>query len=154
MLNPWKRTVSQLSMPSVESGPASHHQVYLKIVGISGPFYDRHMTYSISMRDSREPLSSPTGPNVVRRYKDFEWIHSALMSKYPFRAIPSIPKKSIALTQASSSTDAFLSARRRGLEDFLFLVVSHPVLRLEPLVDEFLHIVSQERKRTCLMDFI
>lgn len=88
---------------------------------------------------------------MVRRYKDFEWLYEILTRKYPFRAVPLIPKKTInrrarqevvlSFAVVAASAD-FMASRRRGLEEFLFLIMNHPVISEEVVVGEFLSAVG------------
>lgn len=124
-LDPWKRTVSQLSMSTILENDVSVIRVELVTFEKVGPFYDRHRTYLVSTT-----LQNGT---VTRRYKDFAWLQNALVHKFPFRVVPPVPLKSL-----SRESEKFLASRRRGLEEFLFLVVNHPVLQKDALVVEFL----------------
>lgn len=143
--DPWKRTVSQMSMSSMLEPDMSSCRVEVQEGGeMEGPFYDRHRTYSIS-------ISSQKGSRVVRRYKDFVWLRHALLQKYPFRTIPAVPPKKLTCTQhlrddqyhpfLVTASERFLASRRRGLEEFLFLIVNHPVLQKDTLVVHFLSAV-------------
>lgn len=139
--DPWKRTVSQMSMSSMMEPDMSSCRVQVAAgQDTAGPFYDRHRTYLVS-------ISSQEGSRLVRRYKDFEWLRQTLVHKYPFRIIPQIPPKKLSLT----SSEQFLVSRRRGLEEFLFLIVNHPVLQKDPLLVDFLSVdnFTEIRSRIC-----
>ena len=87
--DPWKRTVSQMSMSSMMEPDMSSCRVQVAAgQDTAGPFYDRHRTYLVS-------ISSQEGSRLVRRYKDFEWLRQTLVHKYPFRIIPQIPPKKL-----------------------------------------------------------
>lgn len=85
-LDPWKRTVSQISMGSIREPETSSCRVEVVPGETEGPFYDRHRTYAIS-------LSLDGSTRVIRRYRDFQWLREALIKKYPFRIIPRLPEK-------------------------------------------------------------
>lgn len=129
-IDPWRRTISQISMGSFLEPELSSCKVTIEAGETMGPFYDRHRTYHIS-------VSSHDGGGV-RRYKDFEWLRYMLVHKYPFRIIPQIPYKRLSLV----ASEQFLVSRRRGLEEFLFLVVNHPILQKDQLVVQFLSAVT------------
>lgn len=96
-LDPWKRTVSQISMGSIREPEANSCRVEVVPGETEGPFYDRHRTYYVS-------LSSDVAAKVIRRYKDFQWLRNALVTKYPFRIVPRLPEKRIG---SVSNCDAF-----------------------------------------------
>lgn len=87
-LDPWKRTVSQLSMGSILEAECSACRVEVVTADVTGSFYDRHRNYTIS--------TSTRNSEVVRRYKDFAWLQQVLVHKYPFRIVPNIPQKRLA----------------------------------------------------------
>ncbi|PJF18878.1 hypothetical protein PSACC_01288 [Paramicrosporidium saccamoebae] len=105
-LDPWKRTVSQLSMGSILEVECSTCRVEVVPADMAGPFYDRHRNYSIS-------TSTRNGEPV-----------------------PPLSWADYLVTQS----DAFVASRRRGLEEFLFLVVNHPVIQRDPILVEFLSV--------------
>lgn len=113
-VNPWRRTISQLSMGAFDTAvlPAavsSAHDVWKSDSAVEsqesvseasrsvactvetdgllkGPFYDRHVTYRVQKE---------SWPAVVRRFRDFFWLRSHLADRYPHRIIPTLPRKSL-----------------------------------------------------------
>lgn len=78
---------------------------------------------------------------VTRRYSDWIWLSECLVKRYPFRCLPILPPKRIAVPIAGkhlSADDVFIERRRRGLERYLGMLVLHPVLREDKLVQVFL----------------
>ncbi|KAB5518006.1 hypothetical protein GE09DRAFT_1157164 [Coniochaeta sp. 2T2.1] len=84
------------------------------------------------------------GSKVVRRYSDFVWLLDCLHKRYPFRALPLLPPKRVAVNGNHLSNDgAFIEKRRRGLARFLNALVRHPVLSQEQLVIMFLTVPTE-----------
>lgn len=80
-----------------------------------------------------------TGSQVERRYNDFVWLHDCFVQRYPFRLLPALPPKRVAVQGRHLATDdLFLERRRRGLERFLTYSVNHPVLKQDGLLKTFL----------------
>jgi sorting nexin-8 len=89
-------------------------------------------------------VKTPQSAGVKRRYSDFVSLHEYLITRYPFRLIPPLPPKRLALphiskTQAvgSKSQDVFLEQRRLALARFTRNVISHPVLAKDIVVVSF-----------------
>ncbi|OIW22718.1 hypothetical protein CONLIGDRAFT_147360 [Coniochaeta ligniaria NRRL 30616] len=84
------------------------------------------------------------GSKVVRRYSDFVWLLDCLHKRYPFRVLPLLPPKRVAVNGNHLSNDgAFIEKRRRGLARFLNALVRHPVLSQEQLVIMFLTVPTE-----------
>lgn len=138
-LDPWRRTISQLSMTSILE-PEVTCRVDVEMGPLEGNIFDRHRTYQVTVSSQME--------RVTRRYRDFDWLHGALVHKYPFRVIPQLPGKGGLTDHWGVSSTEFMASRRRGLEEFLFLLLNHPVLQKEPLLIEFLSVRDFEEVRT------
>lgn len=96
-----------------------------------GIFMFQHHNYEVT--------SSRRGSKVIRRYSDFVWLLDCLHKRYPFRVLPLLPPKRVAVNGNHLSNDgAFIEKRRRGLSRFLNAVARHPVLGQEQLVIMFL----------------
>ncbi|BFZ64343.1 Sorting nexin mvp1 [Saitoella coloradoensis] len=96
----------------------------------------KHVNYTIT---HHQPATTST--TVTRRYSDFTWLLSTLTRRYPFRLIPLMPPKRLAVNGHYLSADAaFLERRRRGLKRFLEGVVGHPILGKDVLVGVFLSV--------------
>ncbi|KAG0144798.1 hypothetical protein CROQUDRAFT_672131 [Cronartium quercuum f. sp. fusiforme G11] len=81
------------------------------------------------------------GTSVPRRFSDFVWLHDCLLKRYPFRLIPGLPPKSIAISGhhlATGDETAFIERRRRALQRFLIFLVNHPVLSVDNILTTFL----------------
>jgi sorting nexin-8 len=99
--------------------------------GKEGIFMFQHHNYEVT--------SLRRGSKVVRRYSDFVWLLDCLHKRYPFRMLPLLPPKRVAVNGNHLSNDgSFIEKRRRGLARFLNAIVRHPVLSQEQLVIMFL----------------
>ncbi|XP_052401373.1 sorting nexin-8-like isoform X8 [Carassius gibelio] len=82
---------------------------------------------------------------VQRRYSDFEVFHGLLLQKFIYRMVPPLPPKRILKGVLNSMSDReFNDSRRRGLQRFMTLVIRHPVLAGDELVNIFLSASSAE----------
>ncbi|KAJ2905924.1 Sorting nexin mvp1 [Zalerion maritima] len=101
-----------------------------------GIFLFQHHNYEVT--------SARRGSKVIRRYSDFVWLLDCLHKRYPFRALPLLPPKRVAVNGNHLSNDgAFIEKRRRGLARFLNSLVRHPVLSQEQLVIMFLTVPTE-----------
>ncbi|TDZ73420.1 Sorting nexin mvp1 [Colletotrichum trifolii] len=101
-----------------------------------GLFLFQHHNYEVS--------SVRRGSKVVRRYSDFVWLLDCLHKRYPFRVLPLLPPKRVAVNGNHLSNDgAFIEKRRRGLARFLNALVRHPVLGQEQLIIMFLTVPTE-----------
>ncbi|KAA8914874.1 hypothetical protein FN846DRAFT_925255 [Sphaerosporella brunnea] len=101
-----------------------------------GMFMFQHRNYQIT--------STRRGSRVVRRYSDFVWLLDCLHKRYPFRQLPLLPPKRLAVNGHYLSADAeFLERRRRGLHRFVNALVRHPTLSQEQLVIMFLTVPTE-----------
>lgn len=109
-----------------------------------GMFMFQHHNYEVT--------SVRRGSKVIRRYSDFVWLLDCLHKRYPFRALPLLPPKRVAVNGNHLSNDgAFIEKRRRGLARFLNAAVRHPVIGQEQLVIMFLTVptVCLENQESC-----
>ncbi|KAL8812917.1 MAG: hypothetical protein Q9200_000656 [Gallowayella weberi] len=101
-----------------------------------GMFLFQHRNYEVK--------SARRGSTVIRRYSDFVWLLDCLHKKYPFRQLPLLPPKRVALNGRHLATDSnFIEKRRRGLVRFANALVRHPVLGQEELVKMFLTVPTE-----------
>ena len=71
------------------------------------------------------------GTTVTRRYSDFAWLHGCLERRYPFRLLPALPPKRMAINGAHAfADDGFLERRRRGLQRYLTYLANHHILKV------------------------
>ncbi|KAK4196431.1 putative sorting nexin mvp-1 [Triangularia verruculosa] len=101
-----------------------------------GMFLFQHHNYEVS--------STRRASKVIRRYSDFVWLLDCLHKRYPFRVLPLLPPKRVAVNGNHLSNDgAFIEKRRRGLARFLSALVRHPVLSQEQMVIMFLTVPTE-----------
>lgn len=101
-----------------------------------GVFMFQHHNYEVA--------SARRGSKVIRRYSDFVWLLDCMHKRYPFRALPLLPPKRVAVNGNHLSNDgAFIEKRRRGLARFLNGMVRHPVLGQDQLVIMFLTVPTE-----------
>ncbi|KAI1326670.1 hypothetical protein F5Y16DRAFT_374267 [Xylariaceae sp. FL0255] len=101
-----------------------------------GMFLFQHHNYEVA--------SLRRGSKVIRRYSDFVWLLDCLHKRYPFRVLPLLPPKRVAVNGNHLSNDgAFIEKRRRGLARFLNAVIRHPILGQEQLVVMFLTVPTE-----------
>ncbi|KAF2736560.1 sorting nexin mvp1 [Polyplosphaeria fusca] len=101
-----------------------------------GMFMFQHRNYEVACarRNSK----------VVRRYSDFVWLLDCLHKRYPFRQLPLLPPKRVAINGNYLAADAsFVEKRRRGLARFANALLRHPVLGQEQLVVMFLTVPTE-----------
>ncbi|KND90886.1 Sorting nexin mvp1 [Tolypocladium ophioglossoides CBS 100239] len=104
--------------------------------GKEGVFMFQHHNYEVA--------SQRRGSKVIRRYSDFVWLLDCLQKRYPFRILPLLPPKRVAVNGNHLSNDkAFIEKRRRGLARFLNSLVRHPMLSQEQLVVMFLTVPTE-----------
>ncbi|QUC23579.1 uncharacterized protein UV8b_07820 [Ustilaginoidea virens] len=104
--------------------------------GKEGIFMFQHHNYEVA--------SQRRGSKVIRRYSDFVWLLDCLHKRYPFRALPLLPPKRVAVNGNHFSNDgSFIEKRRRGLARFLNALVRHPILSQEQLVVMFLTVPTE-----------
>lgn len=96
-----------------------------------GVFMFQHRNYEVA--------SIRRNSKVIRRYSDFVWLLECLHKRYPFRQLPLLPPKRVAINGTHIAADTtFIEKRRRGLARFANALVRHPILREEQLVVMFL----------------
>ncbi|KAK4662360.1 Sorting nexin mvp1 [Podospora pseudopauciseta] len=101
-----------------------------------GMFLFQHHNYEVS--------STRRTSKVIRRYSDFVWLLDCLHKRYPFRVLPLLPPKRVAVNGNHLSNDgAFIEKRRRGLARFLNALVRHSVLSQEQMVIMFLTVPTE-----------
>lgn len=101
-----------------------------------GMFMFQHRNYEVT--------SARRNSKVIRRYSDFVWLLDCLHKRYPFRQLPLLPPKRVAINGNYLAADAsFVEKRRRGLARFANSLVRHPVLSQEQLVVMFLTVPTE-----------
>ena len=78
-----------------------------------------------------------SGFSVNRRYRHFEWLRETLLKKYEECALPVLPDKSY-YEKAIGNDSEFVKERKRKLEHFFTIILSHPKLGKCPELKGFL----------------
>ncbi|KAK4164011.1 hypothetical protein QBC43DRAFT_211728 [Cladorrhinum sp. PSN259] len=122
---------------SARPGPSVEENILVNLLPEKeGMFFFQHHNYEVT--------SSRRASKVIRRYSDFVWLLDCLHKRYPFRVLPLLPPKRVAVNGNHLSNDgAFIEKRRRGLARFLNALVKHPVLSQEQLVIMFLTVPTE-----------
>ena len=111
--------------------------------GKEGMFMFQHRNYEVA--------SVRRNSKVIRRYSDFVWLLDCLHKRYPFRQLPLLPPKRVAINGNHIAADqTFIEKRRRGLARFCNALVRHPVLREEQLVVMFLTVPTVDARSPLL----
>ncbi|KAF2664239.1 sorting nexin Mvp1 [Microthyrium microscopicum] len=101
-----------------------------------GMMFFQHRNYQVT--------SARRNSKVIRRYSDFVWLLDCLHKRYPFRQLPLLPPKRVAINGNYLAADStFVEKRRRGLARFANALVRHPVLGQEQLVIMFLTVPTE-----------
>ncbi|KAJ6784485.1 hypothetical protein PWT90_05606 [Aphanocladium album] len=129
-LNPSRSTVGRTG------GAVEENVIVTLMPGKEGLFMFQHHNYEVT--------SQRRGSKVIRRYSDFVWLLDCLHKRYPFRVLPLLPPKRVAVNGNHLSNDgAFIEKRRRGLSRFINALVRHPILSQEQLVVMFLTVPTE-----------
>lgn len=120
------------AQPRAVTGKGVEEIVTVNLLGEKeGMFMFQHRNYEVA--------SVRRNSKVIRRYSDFVWLLDCLHKRYPFRQLPLLPPKRMAINGNHIAADlTFVEKRRRGLARFANALVRHPVLREEQLVVMFL----------------
>ncbi|APA10805.1 hypothetical protein sscle_07g055750 [Sclerotinia sclerotiorum 1980 UF-70] len=120
----------------VNSNGVEENIVVTLLAEKEGMFLFQHHNYQVS--------SVRRGSKVVRRYSDFVWLLDCLQKRYPFRQLPLLPPKRVAVNgNHLAAESSFMEKRRRGLARFSNALVRHPVLSQEQLVIMFLTVPTE-----------
>ncbi|KAI9678721.1 MAG: Sorting nexin mvp1 [Caeruleum heppii] len=120
----------------VTGGPVEEIVTVSVLPEKEGVFLFQHRNYQVS--------SARRASRVIRRYSDFVWLLDCLYKRYPFRQLPLLPPKRVAVNGTHLSSDAsFIEKRRRGLTRFTNALVRHPILQQEQLVVMFLTVPTE-----------
>lgn len=89
-------------------------------------------------KKSSQKFLQHEGITVTRRFSDFDKLETYLLSVYPFRLLPPLPGKRLALSGYYALADVHFPARRaQGLARFSSALMSHPTLARDELVQAF-----------------
>ncbi|KAI9918456.1 hypothetical protein PsorP6_011961 [Peronosclerospora sorghi] len=116
-----------------EPSPPSTIQVTVREPVKQGEGMNAYISYKICTVTSR-PQFAKTSFSVVRRYRDFIWLHASLSALYPGVVVPPLPEKLL----VGRFSPEFIESRRRALQVFLHRCCLHPELQHSEHVTTFL----------------
>lgn len=123
---------------STPSEPESPFHVTVTDPVRQGDGMNGFIVYRVSTRTTL-PHYSSSEFRATRRFRDFEWLFTQLVDKWPGLIIPPLPEKALAgKVSGADFTAEFIESRRRQLEVFLRRVTSHPELNHSEAVQVFL----------------
>lgn len=101
-----------------------------------------YFTYEVTTKTSL-PQFAFGQFTVTRRFRDFDWLHLQLCTKFPGAIVPPLPDKHAAQVSTMKVTGvtqsaAWLEERRSQLQRFLQRLVAHPALHVAPDLQAFL----------------
>jgi sorting nexin-8 len=135
-----------VSRPIARTGSSVEENILVMLMPEKeGVFMFQHHNYEVA--------SHRRGSKVIRRYSDFVWLLDCLQKRFPFRMLPLLPPKRMAVNGNHLSNDgSFIEKRRRGLARFLNALVRHPVLGQEQLVIMFLTVPTVRNSHWYILD--
>lgn len=92
------------------------------------------ISYKVTTSTDRLPHFAASDFSVIRRFSDFSWLHTQLVTEFPGVFLPPIPDKAI----MNRFTPEFIEDRRRALERYLGKVAEHPDLTNSRFLKVFL----------------
>lgn len=117
--------------------PAVEYQLQVSLqTADAGSYFSKHAVFSID-----GVFGDQQQVKCVHRFRDFAELHDLLILKYPFRAVPVLPPKRLALNGrflVGNTQSDFLERRAAGLTRFVHLVAQHPVFSQDAAVQAFL----------------
>ncbi|KAG8469650.1 hypothetical protein KFE25_006105 [Diacronema lutheri] len=97
-----------------------------------------YIAYKVTTRTSL-PQYSAAEFHVSRRFRDFDWLFTQLVGKWPGLIIPPLPEKPIVgKVSGADFTPEFVEGRRKHLETFVRRVTSHVELHHAEALQVFL----------------
>ena len=132
--NKYEEIIQCKTLPLTDLGRNDNIKIEIsspqKIEG--GIFSKSYVTFLVS--------TNPLKLQVRRKYSDFEWLRSLLISLYPTSVIPFLPKKS---SFGDRFNEIFLNKRMRFLDKFMTFLITDPLIRNSKLLYEFLCVENE-----------
>jgi sorting nexin-1/2 len=100
-----------------------------------------YVSYKIQTKTTLEQYKRPVS-EVIRRFRDFAWLHEKLVEKNKGVIVPPMPEKN-AVQKFQMATD-FIEQRRKALQVFINKVAAHPVLKYTRELQLFLEANEEE----------
>lgn len=100
-----------------------------------------YVSYKIATRTTLQQYKRPFS-EVIRRFRDFVWLHDKLIEANKGVIVPALPEKN-AVQKFQMATD-FIEQRRRALQVFINKVAAHPLLKHSHELQAFLEASEEE----------
>ena len=94
-----------------------------------------YVSYRVQTRTTL-PQYEKSEIEVIRRFRDFSWLHDRLREKHRGVVVPPLPEKDV--VQKFQMSADFIERRARGLNSFINRVANHPQLKMSPDLQLFL----------------
>eukprot|EP00884_Botryococcus_braunii_P014863 jgi/Botrbrau1/23378/Bobra.0051s0029.1 len=101
-----------------------------------------HISYRVLTKTSLEQYTNKE-PVVLRRFRDFSWLHSRLAEQNRGVILPPLPEKN-AMEKYITHSASFVETRRRALQVYINRVAAHPLLRESRDLQNFLEATEEE----------
>lgn len=98
----------------------------------NGENLSQYISYKLNVSVTENGKS--TQSTIIRRYRDFQWLHQNLFALYPGALIPPLPEKAV----VGRFTEEFVRERQLGLQGFLNQVLNHKDLSQWKHISTFL----------------
>ena len=83
----------------------------------------------------------PLQHSVIRKYKDFKWLHDIIQSIYMGMCIPPIPKN----VKMEKINDFIINKHKRSLEKFIQSLVDNDLVKHSPILFDFISIEDKSQ---------
>ena len=83
----------------------------------------------------------PLQYSVIRKYKDFKWLHDIIQSIYMGMCIPPIPKN----VKMEKINDFMINKHKRSLEKFIQSLVDNDLVKHSPILFDFISIEDKSQ---------
>ena len=87
-------------------------------------------------------IYQPLCLKVERRYSDFAAMYELLVLRYRCRLIPKLPPKNIG-SMIVGVKSGLVGERRRALKRWLLILLNHPIVSTDPVVQVFRIVLSK-----------
>ncbi|BDA48046.1 Sorting nexin-2 [Coccomyxa sp. Obi] len=127
---------------TVSNAARSHFEIVVKDPVKHG---DNSMSAYVSYKvctNTSLPQYKNKQPEVIRRFRDFAWLHTRLQEQNRGIIIPPLPEKNV--VQKYQMTTEFIETRRRALSVFLNRVAAHPALAQSKDLQNFLEASEED----------
>lgn len=100
-----------------------------------------YVSYKVQSRTTLEQYKKKEN-EVIRRFRDFAWLHSKLQEQNRGIIIPPLPEKNV--VQKYQMTAEFIEQRRKALQVYVNRVAAHPTLEGSTVLQNFLEASEED----------